>query len=109
VNRGPDYEGPFLQIDWHRYISTQTGDIKYTNVIPGDAENGGYIFYGSTTDEEYDRFYNIYNKGQDNLAEIEWNFTNKNGRVKDEHFYLDADWHCWDSNFNDIDCPILAN
>jgi len=105
VNRGPDYGVPFLQIDWHRNVESQTGDLKYTNVIPDDAENGGYIFYGSNTDAAYDRFYNIYNKGQENLTRIEWNFANKNGRVKDEHFYLNIDWHCWDSNLDDVDCP----
>jgi len=105
VNRGPDQTNPFMGIEWHRTVSTATGDLKYTNIIPGDAENGGYIFYGSTTDTDYDRFYNIYNKGQDNLAEIEWNFTDKNGRVKDENFYGDTDWHCWDTNLDDVDCP----
>ncbi|MBU1318975.1 MAG: hypothetical protein KKG33_01625 [candidate division Zixibacteria bacterium] len=105
VNRGHDQANPFLGIEWHRNVSTATGDLKYTNIIPGDAENGGYIYYGSTTDTDYDRFYNIYNKGQDNLAEIEWNFTDKNGHVKDENFYGDTDWHCWDTNLDDVDCP----
>ena len=95
----------FLQIDWHHDAATETGDLKYTNIIPGDAENGGYIFFGSTTSVSYDRFYDIYNKGADNLTEIEWNFSSKAGRVKDTVQFEDTAWHCWNELLQDVDCP----
>ena len=85
--------------------SVLNGDIKYTNIEPGGAENGGYIFYGKTTDTTYDAYYHIYNKGQDNLTEIEWNLTSKAGRIKDEKHYSDTDWHYWDENLDDIPAP----
>lgn len=105
VNRHPDDTNPFIGIQWNRYPDTETGDLKYTNIIPGDPGIGSYIFYGSNTDPDYDRFYDLYNAGDDNLAEIEWNYTNKDGRVRDEFFYGDTDWHCWDGNLDDDDCP----
>ena len=96
---------PLLLIEWERDIQTNNAEIKYTNVIPGGAENGGYIFYGTDNSSIYDAFYHIYNKGMDNLAEIEWNRTTKNGRIKDEHHFGDENWRCWDENWLDIECP----
>jgi hypothetical protein len=106
VNRDPNQSNSFLKIEWNRYPSTSTGDLKYTNIIPENSDSGGYIFYGTTTAANYDRFYHIYNKSQDNLCEIEWNHLTANGRVKDEFFYHDTDWHCWDGNLEDVECGI---
>jgi hypothetical protein len=92
-----------LQIDWHKY-SDGTADISYTNIRPGDPENGGYIFYGTAL-TGFDRFYDIYNKGADNLTEIEWSSVNKDGRVKDPYHYGDDLWHCWDVSLMDVVCP----
>jgi len=105
VNRNPTETNPFLQIDWHRNPSNNTGDLKYTNIIPGDEGNGGYIFYGSLASSGYDRFYDLYDISQDNLTEIEWDHQGGNGRVKDPHYYGDSNWHCWDTNLDDIACP----
>jgi len=91
-----------LQIDWHKY-SDGTADISYTNIRPGDPENGGYIFYGTAL-TGFDRFYDIYNKGLDNLTEIEWSAVNKDGHVKDPHYFGNGDWHCWDTNLMDVVC-----
>lgn len=104
VNRDPNQSNPFLSIEWHRDVADSTGDLKYTYVVPVDADSGGYIFFGSDIDSTYDRFYHLYNKAQDNLAEIEWNYEFKNGRVRDEFFYGDTVWHCWDMNLEDSDC-----
>ena len=99
----PSNPQPLLKIDWYQDFDGSAG-LRYTNVVPGGPENGGYIFYGTTTGN-FDRFYNIYNKGQDNLTEIEWNHTNLNGRIKDPGYYENHDWHCWDTNLQDIICP----
>lgn len=92
-----------LQIDWNRNANG-TADIKYMNIVPNGPENGGYIMYGKTLDTDYDRFYDIYNKGQDNLTSIKWNFTNKNGRVKDFKKFNDNNFHCWDTAGKDVVC-----
>jgi hypothetical protein len=105
LNKHPEEPIPFVGIEWHRNIADSTADIKYTNIEPGGAENGGYIFYGVTTDTTYDAFYDIYNKSADNLIDIEWNLTGKDGRVKDPVHFQDEEWHCWDGEWQDIECP----
>jgi len=92
-----------LGIEWNRSTDS-TGNIKYTNIVPGGAENGGYIFYGNDSSSDLNAYYNIYNKGQDNLTQIEWSQPNQNGRVKDMNKFGDDAWHCWDETHHDIDC-----
>lgn len=92
-----------LSIEYNK-TNGDTGNIKYMNIVPGGAENGGYIKYGNDRDSDLNAYYHIYNKGQDNLIEIEWNQANKNGRVKDEIKFKDTEWHCWDVNLEDVDC-----
>ena len=101
----PSNPTDLLRIDWHRDLSDNTHDIRYTNIVPGGPENGGYIFYGITSDEAYDRFYEIYNKGKDNHTHIQWQYITDEGRVKDTRFFGDSKWYCWDSEHYDIDCP----
>lgn len=92
-----------LGIEWNR-ATDSTGNIKYTNIVPNGPENGGYIFYGNDSSSDLNAYYNIYNKGQDNLIQIEWSQANQNGRVKDTKKFGDDAWHCWDETHHDIDC-----
>ncbi|MCK9401314.1 MAG: hypothetical protein M0Q51_15150 [Bacteroidales bacterium] len=103
LQENPLSANELLRIDWHKYADG-TVDISYTNIRPGDPENGGYILYGTAT-TDFDRFYDLYNKGQDNLTEIEWSSINKNGHVKDPNHFGDDLWHCWDTNLMDVVCP----
>jgi hypothetical protein len=103
--KDPDEPLPCLGIEWHHEPATELGDIKYTNIEPGSPGNGGYIYYGLTDDPLYDGFYNIYNKGDDNHTDIEWNDTTIEGRVRDLARFGDNNWHCWDSNLEDTVCP----
>ena len=105
LNHDPNDPTPYIGVEWHRDLSVGTADIKYTNIVPGGSENGGYISYGITTETPYDAFYDIYNKGQDNHTDIEWNTTTLEGHVKDLRVFLDNDWHCWNSDLEDIICP----
>ena len=105
LNKDPNDPVPFLQIDWNRNPVDETADIKYTNIIPNDPENGGYIFYGKTTNVPFNAFYDIFNKGKNNHTNVEWNLESYNGRVSDPMHFGDADWHCWDENLLNIVCP----
>ena len=51
-----------------------------------------------------DALYEIYNKGKDNLVEINWNRTTKAGRIKDPSYYGNSDFHCWNDLGIDIAC-----
>ncbi|MBU0764944.1 MAG: hypothetical protein KJ607_08925 [Bacteroidetes bacterium] len=96
---------PFVDIVWHRTVGSDIYDIKYTNVISGNAGNGGYIEYGITGGSPYDAFYNIYIIEQNRHVDIEWNRSDKTGHVKDQDKFGDTDWHCWDANLDDVTCP----
>lgn len=103
LKENPSLPYNLLKIEWNKHADN-TADIRYTNIRTGFNENGGYIFYGTTLNA-FDRFYNIYNKGLNNLTLIEWSSTQKNGHVKASHQYQNENWHCWDSNLTDIVCP----
>jgi hypothetical protein len=105
LNKHPEDPIPLVGIEWHRDIEDSTADIRYTNIEPGGAENGGYIYYGTIIDSTYDAFYDIYNKGQNNFIDIAWNRTSQDGRVRDAVHFQDHDWHCWDGEHQDIECP----
>ncbi len=105
------YESPtenhqLLQIDWTRNLDDNTGTLKYTNIEPEGPENGGYIYYGNDQTGDFDAFYDIYNKGKDNLTEIDFNTKYKNGRIKDFNVFQDSAWHCWDENLLNTDCEV---
>lgn len=104
LNMSPQSPQPFLQIDWHRNTANNAADIKYLNVIPGGAENGGYIAYTLSTSTPYNATYDIYNKGQNNLTNIAWSTATKEGRIKNPASYSDSNWHCWDSALQNITC-----
>lgn len=105
LNKSPDEPVDLLRIDWHRDTASGTGDIKYTNIEPGATENGGYIFYGTTSESPYDAYYDIYNKGQDDLIEIQWHRSNRDGRVRNLKHFGNQDWHYWDSSLQDSAAP----
>lgn len=104
INFEPNNPTPWIGIEWHRNPADSTADIRYTNIVPGGAENGGYIHYGKTDNVIYNAFYEIFNKGEDNMTSIKWNLSSHNGRVKDSKHFGDSDWHCWDENLQDVVC-----
>jgi hypothetical protein len=87
-----------LRIDWQRNLADDTSDIKYTNIVPGGTENGGYISFAVSENEPYDHSYTIYNKGKNETTYIEWDSITMAGRVKNISQFDDNNWHCWDSN-----------
>ena len=101
----PSNPNDLLRIDWHRDPANETGDIKYTNIVPGGAENGGYISFAVTKTQDFNRAYIIYNKGKNETTSIEWSSTTKAGHVKDSLHFGDSNWHCWDSSLNNTTCP----
>ena len=97
LNKDPHNVTPFVFIEWHKN-SNGTSDIKYTNIIPKDAGNGGYIKYGITNVTPYDAFYTIYGIQQNNLVDIKWSRSNRSGRVQNPAYFKDSLWHCWNTN-----------
>jgi hypothetical protein len=104
MNNSPNNPTNLIRIEWHRNIQDGSADIKYINIVPNGPENGGYIFYGIRTNNTYNAYYDIYNKGQENHTDIEWNPLTKEGHVKDPHHFGDEEWHCWDYQLMDTNC-----
>jgi hypothetical protein len=101
----PSKPNDLLRIDWHRNPTNETGDIRYTNIQAGGADNGGYISFTATKNSPYDRSYTIYNKSKNETTDIEWSFAAKAGRVKDARHFNDSEWHYWDSSLKNIVGP----
>lgn len=93
----------FLKIDWN-IISENNKEIKFTNILTDNNKNGSFIFYKDFVDSQYNVYLDFFDKATDNHIFIEYNKTNFSGRIKDEQFFGDNIWHCWDSNRTDIDC-----
>jgi hypothetical protein len=106
------YESPtktneLLGIYWSKNTSDNTISITYKNICPEAISpygnnNGGYISYGTQVGA-YNRFYTIYNKSYHNLTNIEWNFGDERGRIKDSITY-NNNWVCWDESQQDCGC-----
>jgi hypothetical protein len=99
----PAEPSKFIDIAWNRNASAGTGDIKYTNVVTGSADNGSYILHALTTGT-YDANVELGNAATSNVTRIEWNRTNHSGRVRDQAHFGDANWHCWDTSLNNLAC-----
>lgn len=101
-----------IQIDWTRE-DNEVGQIQYTYVRERNDQRQADKFQGSTLTyglqvNEFDAFVNIhsYDTESNGFADtyIEWSRSSYNGHVKSEHFFNDTNWHCWDSQGNDISC-----
>ncbi len=104
LNAEPNNPTAFLQIDWE-VNNNGTTQIRYTNIIPGHNDKGGFIEYGVTENNPaFDAFYTIYHTDGDFQVDIEWNRATIAGRIKNPNHFLDNAWHCWDSSFQSIDC-----
>ena len=101
------YESPannvqWLDIEWTKDWEAGTSAITYTNVKAGSEEFGSYITYGIVDDVDYDAFYTL--SSATNEVNIKYNTETKAGRVKSPAHFGNADWHCWNELFQDIDC-----
>jgi hypothetical protein len=101
------YESPsnpaaVLTMEWNNNYETDLWDITYTSVKPGTAENGSYIKFEVSADPEFDAKYTVLT--EDGTVIIQWNRASKAGRVKNEPFFGDSLWHCWNRMFQDMNC-----
>lgn len=104
LKQSPADPTDLVRIDWSRNISAGTHAIRYTNIVPGGPENGGYIDTQYTKGIPYDHIWDMYNKSGDNHTYIEWSSTTGEGRVKGFNHFGNDDWHCWDSARINVAC-----
>jgi len=105
LKKSPAEPTDLVRIDWARSISAGAYAVRYTNIVPDGPENGGYIDTQYTEGTPYDHIWDLYNKGQDNHTYIEWSSTSGEGLVKDSNYFDDEEWHCWDGDHTNVECP----
>lgn len=101
------YESPanpsaLLTMEWNKNYETGLWDITYTNVKQGAVENGSYIKFAVTDDEQFNARYAI--STAEGMVKIEWNRETKAGRVMSPVFFKDSLWHCWNGMLQDTEC-----
>ncbi len=104
LNFGPNENKPFIRIDWNRNVNNTVASIKYTSIDPDAPGQGGYIHYGINEDSPYNTFYDLFDKENDNLVDIEWSRDTKQGRVRNPIHFGDNEFHCWAEDLEDIAC-----
>jgi len=102
LNKDPLNPATYMEVAWS--VNGNKKQIKYTNVNAGDEAKGSYIEYGIDPSLSYDRYYNIYGAKDNYTVNIEWNKTSKIGHIKEEPFYNDSNWRCWDTSLSNTVC-----
>lgn len=101
-------KGASINVTWTRENS-KTGTLRYTNVVEGDANKGGYIEFGKI-DQSIDKYFQIKvindagtpaNNGK--TFKIEWSSTGKNGSISDVTS-TPQKLGCWGSDYKDTAC-----
>jgi hypothetical protein len=88
---------PIFQTDWTKSGDQVTG-VKYT-YVKNDTNKDSYINYLLQTTSNFDSGYNIhFSDGVHSDADIEWNITTYDGRLRCFDYLQDEDWSCWDTN-----------
>ena len=98
----PDNGVDYLDIAYTKDFETDVANIRYTVIDPQNELYNDYIDYGINPEFDFDAHYTI--SRADTTTMIEWNTTTDAGRVKDERRFGDTEWHCWDTQLQDVDC-----
>lgn len=103
LNHKPVNPEPFISIAYDYDKNTDAFTIRYTNIIPGNADNGAYIEFQTNPGGDFNRAYEVFLPNQ-KLLEIEWNKPSNEGRVKDAVRFGDNEWHCWNEQLMNVEC-----
>ena len=106
LNHLPNNPTAYLGVEYTRDASNNIASIRYTNINPNSSDKGDYIEYevDNSSTSDFNKSYDVYRIGIDNLLQIQWNDPEKDGRVKSSEHFGDDEWHCWDTNLMDVDC-----
>lgn len=104
LNHRPENPQQFLRIEYDLNKAADAFTLRYTNIIPGDADNGAYIEYRTRPGETYNRGYDVRQVKDNNFLQILWDVPSYEGRVKNPNFYKDEEWHCWNADQMDTEC-----
>lgn len=100
LNRGPEFNGnAYLNIEWVRNIS-----LKYTLVDTAEINDGSVLEYRKINDPGLNNQFILRDANRSSDITIQWNSTNRNGKVQSKQWYNNADWHCWSENYLNTLC-----
>jgi hypothetical protein len=102
-NQSPASPLEMFRNDWTR-TGTLISNVKYT-YLKNDTNLNSYILYGVTPGSQIASYSIHFSSGLYSDADIEWNTTDKAGRLKCADYLHDINWHCWDSNRINAVCP----
>lgn len=94
-----------LEVDWTKDYEAETSSLTYVYVEPGREQTGSSITMGKDPSLDYNAWYTITLAAE--TIEIQWDTETKAGRVRNQNHFEDNNWHCWNSDLMDIDCPEL--
>jgi hypothetical protein len=89
--------------DWTK-TEALISSVKY-RYLKNDTNLNSYILYGLTTGYPKASYAIHFTNGLYSDADVEWNTTDKTGRLRCADYLHDINWHCWDSNRINIVCP----
>ncbi|MBN1387822.1 MAG: hypothetical protein JW965_05200 [Bacteroidales bacterium] len=105
VYKNPASPVKIIEVDWTKNYEENTSSLTYVYVEPGQGETGSSITLGKDPSLDYNAWYTIDLSAE--TIDIQWDMITKAGRVRNEDYFQDTDWHCWDANLADIECPVL--
>lgn len=94
-----------LEVDWTKDYEAETSSLTYVYVEPGQEETGSSITLGRDPSLDYNAWYTINLSAE--TIEIQWDTVTKAGRVRNQNHFQDNNWHCWNADLMDIECPVL--
>ncbi|MGM0464389.1 MAG: hypothetical protein ACQEQW_07005 [Bacteroidota bacterium] len=94
-----------LEVDWTKDYEAETSSLTYVYVEPGKEETGSSITMGKDASLDYNAWYTI--TLSTGTIEIQWDTATKEGRVRNPDHFEDNNWHCWNSELMDVECPVL--
>ncbi len=100
INRGPEFSGrKYFDANWVKNTS-----LRYTIVDTYEVGVGNYLEYKKINEAGLDAQFLIQTVDHSYDIDIQWNTTDKNGRVKCTNWYNDLNWHCWGINYKNSIC-----
>lgn len=109
LNHSSQYKEPVLQIDWTK-TGTDLYTVKYTYVRTqndsraADPFKGSYIEYGKTSSTAAYYTIHYWNGLAFSDMNVQWNPSDKSGKVKCQLYFGDTNWYCWNANHVNVVC-----
>ena len=103
LHQHPNNPQAFIQLDYERGASETDASLRFTNIVPNNPNNGQYIEYRTTSDDDLNRAFDVQLEAG-NFLEILWNEPSGYGQVRHPFHFNDAAWHCWNSSQQNMDC-----